>query len=111
MFPRAAALLHVSPISDVIAVISPDTFKRPIYAGSAIATVKSSDAFKIITVRQTAFAPAVVEGGESKLETVKFDGGGLLCMLTVIVLTKWVSEQIAKSDRPELGILSKKCNL
>jgi electron transfer flavoprotein alpha subunit len=71
VFPRAAALLDVSPISDVIEIDSADTFKRPIYAGNAIATVKSADALKIFTIRPTAFAPSAAEGGNAAVEEVK----------------------------------------
>jgi len=92
--PRAAALLDVAAISDITAVISPDTFERPIYAGNVIATVQSSDAKKVITVRTTAFDPVAAEGGSASVEAVAsvHDAG----------LSTFVSEEIAKSDRPEL---------
>ena len=65
MMPRVAALLDVMQISDISAVVSPDTFVRPIYAGNALATVQSKDPIKIITVRGTAFAPAEASGGSA----------------------------------------------
>jgi len=92
--PRAAALLDVNQISEIIAVISPDTFKRPIYAGNVIATVQSTDAVKVITVRTTGFDPVAAEGGSAAVEAVAFaqDAG----------VSSFVKEEIAKSDRPEL---------
>jgi len=94
IIPRAAALLDVSPISDVVEIDSPDTFKRPIYAGNAIATVKSSDTLKMLTIRPTAFQAACATGGSGEIvETAPGESD----------LTKWVSEEIATSDRPELG--------
>ncbi|KAJ3257329.1 hypothetical protein HDU77_002736 [Chytriomyces hyalinus] len=102
IIPRAAALLDVSPVSDVIEVKSEDTFVRPIYAascldgaGNAIATVKSEDKVKLLTVRSTSFAPAVSTGGAATAEagaTAATESG-----------TEWVSEEVVKSDRPELG--------
>ena len=94
MLPRAAALLDVQPISDIIAVESADTFKRPIYAGNVIATVQSSDAIKVISVRTTAFDAVAVEGGSAAVETVDIaeDAG----------ISSFVGEELAKSDRPEL---------
>jgi len=92
--PRVAALLDVMQISDILSVESEDTFTRPIYAGNAIATVKSSDAKKVITVRGTAFDKAATEGGSASIEAVSgaSDSG----------LSSFVSEEIAKSERPEL---------
>lgn len=92
--PRVAALLDVMQISDILSVESEDTFTRPIYAGNAIATVQSSDAKKVITVRGTAFDKAAAEGGSASIEAVSgaADAG----------LSSFVSEEIAKSDRPEL---------
>jgi len=92
--PRVAALLDVGQISDIIAVDSPDTFQRPIYAGNVIATVQSADAKKVITVRTTAFDGVPAEGGSASVESVEsvHDAG----------LSSFVSEEVAKSDRPEL---------
>ena len=92
--PRVAALLDVMQISDILSVESEDTFTRPIYAGNAIATVKSSDAKKVITVRGTAFDKAETEGGSAKIEGVTGAGES--------GLSTFVSEEIAKSERPEL---------
>ncbi|KAI8900999.1 hypothetical protein BC833DRAFT_646548 [Globomyces pollinis-pini] len=94
VFPRAAALLDVSPISDVTSIDSADTFQRPIYAGNAIATVKSTDKIKLISVRTTAFKASAAEGGSASVEDTA---------VTAAASTKWVSEEIVKSDRPELG--------
>lgn len=94
VLPRLAALKDVSQLSDVIAVDSADTFKRPIYAGNAIATVKSDDALKVITVRSTGF-DAVGTSGSATIETVD-----------VVVdnsQSSFVKEELAQSDRPELG--------
>lgn len=93
--PRVAALLDVAQISDICGVESADTFKRPIYAGNAIATVKSNDAIKVMTVRSTSFDPVSAEGGSASVESsseVK-DAG----------VSQFVSEELAKSDRPELS--------
>ena len=91
--PRIAAKLDVAPVSDIVEVVSPDTFVRPIYAGNALETVQSSDAKKVITVRPTAFA-AAGEGGSASVETIS--GGDAS-------KTAFVSEEMVKSDRPELG--------
>jgi electron transfer flavoprotein alpha subunit len=91
--PRIAAKLDVSPISDIVEVVSADTFVRPIYAGNALETVQSSDGKKIITVRPTAFA-AAAEGGSASVDTI---AGGDASKTT------FVSEEMVKSDRPELG--------
>ncbi len=91
--PRIAAKLDVAPISDIIEVVSNDTFVRPIYAGNALETVQSSDGKKVITVRPTSF-DAAAEGGSAKVETVKGADGGK---------SAFVSEEMVKSDRPELG--------
>src|SRR5207253_8218498 len=72
--PRAAALLDVMQITDILSVEGPDTFTRPIYAGNAIATVKSKDAKKVITVRTTAFEKAAREGGDAAVEKVDAAG-------------------------------------
>ena len=92
--PRVAALLDVMQISDILSVESDDTFTRPIYAGNAIATVKSSDAKKVITVRGTAFEKAAPSGGSGTVEAV--DAG------THDAKSKFVSEEMSKSERPEL---------
>jgi electron transfer flavoprotein alpha subunit len=92
--PRVAALLDVMQISDILSVESEDTFTRPIYAGNAIATVKSSDAKKVITVRGTAFDKAATEGGSGTIEAI---GGA-----SESGLSSFVSDEIAKSERPEL---------
>ena len=91
--PRVAAKLDVAPISDIIEVVSNDTFVRPIYAGNALETVQSGDAKKVITVRATAFQPAA-EGGSAPVETASGADAGR---------TAFVSEEMVKSDRPELG--------
>jgi len=98
IMPRVAALLDVAQISDIIAVDSPDTFKRPIYAGNVIATVQSSDAKKVITVRTTAFDGVAEEGGSAAVESVDavHDAG----------LSSFISEEVAESDRPELTAAS-----
>ena len=93
--PRVAALLDVDQISEIIAVESADTFKRPIYAGNAIATVRSTAPIKVITVRATGFDPVAAEGGSAAIEAVGVvkDAG----------ISSFVGEELAKSDRPELG--------
>ncbi len=92
--PRVAALLDAEQISEIITVESADTFKRPIYAGNAIATVQSSDSVKVITVRATGFDAAAADGGSAAVEAVDVakDAG----------VSSFVSEELAKSDRPEL---------
>lgn len=92
--PRVAALLDVMQVSDILSVEGPKTFTRPIYAGNAIATVESSDAKLVITVRGTAFAKAAATGGSAAVEAVSAtpDSG----------LSTFVSAEIAKSERPEL---------
>ena len=91
--PRVAALLDVMQISDILSVESGDTFTRPIYAGNAIATVKSSDAKKVITVRTTAFEKAAREGGSGAVESVSGSDAGL---------SSFVGAELSKSERPEL---------
>ncbi len=91
--PRIAAKLDVAPITDIIEVVSPDTFVRPIYAGNALETIQTSDAKKVITVRPTAF-DAAPDGGSASLETIKGADAPK---------TDFVSEEMVKSDRPELG--------
>ena len=92
--PRVAALLDVMQISDILSVESADTFTRPIYAGNAIATVQSSDAKKVITVRGTAFAKADATGGSAAIEAVSGSGDA--------GISTFVSAEIAKQERPEL---------
>ena len=92
--PRVAASLDVMQISDILSVESADTFTRPIYAGNAIATVQSSDAKKVITVRGTAFAKAAAEGGSASVEPVSGAGDS--------GLSTFVGAEIAKLERPEL---------
>lgn len=92
--PRVAALLDVNMISEISAVESADTFKRPIYAGNAVATVQSDDAIKVITVRGTAFDGVGAEGGSATVENLDVikDAG----------TSSFVGEEVAKSDRPDL---------
>ncbi|MCB1652016.1 MAG: FAD-binding protein [Alphaproteobacteria bacterium] len=94
IMPRAAALLDIQQISEISAVIDADTFERPVYAGNAIATVKSGDAKKLITVRTTHFDAAPAEGGSATIENTssKGDSG----------LSAFVSQETSKSERPEL---------
>jgi electron transfer flavoprotein alpha subunit len=92
--PRVAAMLDVAPISEIIEVVAPDTFVRPIYAGNALETVQSADAKKVITVRATAFK-AQGEGGSAPVEAVDPGPGA--------PHTRFVSDEIVKSDRPELA--------
>lgn len=92
--PRAAALLDVAQISDIVEVKSPDTFIRPIYAGNAMATVQSSDSKKLITVRTTGFAAAEAEGGSASVEAVNAADNPALSV--------YVRDELTKSDRPEL---------
>jgi electron transfer flavoprotein alpha subunit len=96
--PRVAALMDVQQISDISGVVSEDTFERPIYAGNAIATVQTSDAIKVLTVRGTAFDPVAAEGGSATVETLDIvkDAG----------LSTWVKDEIAKLERPELTAAS-----
>ena len=95
LMPRVAALLDTSQVSDIIKVVSADTFLRPIYAGNAFATVKSLDTKKCITIRPTSFDPAPTSGGSA--EIVKADAG------EASSLTKFIKREEVKSDRPELG--------
>ena len=92
--PRVAAKLDVSQISDISAVISEDTFERPIYAGNCIATVQSSDSIKVITVRTTGFDACEATGGSAELTAIDND--------TDAGVSSFVKEEIAESDRPEL---------
>jgi electron transfer flavoprotein alpha subunit len=94
VMPRAAALLDVQQVSEIVAVEAPDTFVRPIYAGNALATVKSSDAIKVITVRTTGFDAVAASGGTAPVEAVNApaDSG----------LSAFVGREVQKSERPEL---------
>ena len=94
ILPRAAALLDVAQVSDIIEVVDAETFKRPIYAGNAIATVKSSDPIKVITVRTTAYDGVSAEGGSAAVEA--------LDAATDVGISAFEKEELAKSDRPEL---------
>ena len=98
LMPRVAALLDVAQISDIVTIKSTDTFVRPIYAGSALATVQSGDAIKVITVRTTAYAEAEAEGGSASVGTVD----------TVIEqsVASFVSEELSVSERPSLSAAS-----
>jgi electron transfer flavoprotein alpha subunit len=93
LLPRVAALLDVMVISDVTAVISADTYERPIYAGNAIQTVQSTDAIKVLTVRTASFS-ATAAGGSAPVENVGFAPGASP--------SAWVEDRVAASDRPEL---------
>jgi electron transfer flavoprotein alpha subunit len=93
VLPRVAALLDVMVISDVSGVVSADTFERPIYAGNAIQTVKSSDAKKVVSIRTTAF-DAAGTGGSAPVETVSVPANP--------GLSEWIEDKVAASDRPEL---------
>ncbi len=92
--PRVAALLDVMQISDIVAVEGPDTFQRPIYAGNAIATVRSKDAKKVITVRGTAFEKAAADGGSAEIEQIGGTGDA--------GLSSFLGAEVAHSERPEL---------
>ncbi|MDA8604993.1 FAD-binding protein [Gammaproteobacteria bacterium] len=94
LMPRISAKLDIQQISDIISIESEDTFKRPIYAGSCIATVKSNDSVKLITVRATAFDPASLDNNDIPVESID--------AIDASNISEFVSEEIAKSDRPEL---------
>jgi len=93
--PRVAALLDISQVSDIIKVKGPDTFVRPIYAGNAFATVKSSDKKKCVTIRPTSFDPAPTSGGSAPIEKVE--------AVNVPNISKFIKREETKSERPELG--------
>lgn len=95
VLPRVAALLDVMQLSEVIEVVAPDTFKRPIYAGNAIQTVRSSDAVKVVTVRTAAFAPTASGDGTADVVTIGDAGDP--------GLSRFVENRFAASDRPDLG--------
>ena len=92
--PRVAALLDVAQVSDATKIITPDTFERPIYAGNAVATVQSTDAIKVITVRTTGFDAAAATGGSAVVES--------LVTVADSASSSFVGSEIAKNDRPEL---------
>lgn len=92
--PRVAALLDVAQLSEIVGVDGPDIFTRPIYAGNALATVRSADPVKVITVRGTAFAAAAASGGAATVETVTAPVGS--------PLSRFVGQELSKSERPEL---------
>ena len=94
LLPRISAKLDVQQISDIISVESEDTFKRPIYAGSCIATVKKNDSVKLITVRSTAFDPVALDTSDIPVESINVSDSANI--------SEFVSEELAKSDRPEL---------
>jgi electron transfer flavoprotein alpha subunit len=94
VMPRAAALLDVQQVSEIVAIESADTFVRPIYAGNALATVKSADKIKVITVRATAFDAVAATGGSAKVESAQAPGDS--------GLSSFVGREVAKSERPEL---------
>jgi electron transfer flavoprotein alpha subunit len=94
VMPRAAALLDVMQISDIVKVVAPDTFERPIYAGNAIETVQSTDKWKVVTIRAAAFPPSG-GGGSAKIEKIATG--------PVPALSRFKDETIAKNERPELG--------
>src|SRR5215468_9425901 len=94
VLPRVAATLDSAQVSEIISVESPDTFTRPIYAGNAIASVQATDAIKVITVRPTNFDAAPAQGGNAAIENVTPVGD--------VGLSKFVSRDVVKSDRPEL---------
>lgn len=98
ILPRVGALLDVQPISDVSAVIDASTFKRPVYAGNVIATVKSNDTIKVLTIRGTAFDAAPASGGSAVVEAT----GAAHASTT----SSFVGEEVAKSDRPDLTAAS-----
>jgi len=94
LMPRVAALLDVAQISEITAIVDADTFVRPIYAGNAMATVKSADPIKVVTVRVTAFEPAATEGGSAAIEEISGAQASSL--------VSFVGQELTKSERPEL---------
>lgn len=95
LLPRLAGLLDVQPVSDVIEILAPDTFKRPVYAGNAIATVQSSDAIKLLSIRTTAFDASDI-GGNAPVEALADIG------VNTTATSKFVSAEMTVSERPEL---------
>jgi electron transfer flavoprotein alpha subunit len=102
VLPRLAAAMDVQPISDIIGVKDADTFVRPIYAGNAIATVKSKDAVKILTVRSTAFDKAALEGSDAAIEPAPTAANEA----ADLGLSQWLSAELSKSERPSLTAAS-----
>ncbi len=98
LLPRVAALLDVAQLSDVVEVISPDTFVRPIYAGNALATVKTTDKVKVLTIRTTGFDAVSSQGGSAEVV--------ILEQVIDSTQSQFISEQLAESDRPELTAAS-----
>jgi electron transfer flavoprotein alpha subunit len=96
LLPRVAALLDVAQLSDVLEVKDDSTFVRPTYAGNALATVQSSDPVKVLTVRPTVFDKAAREGGSAEVKEMAAPG-------EAVGICEWLSEEVAKSDRPELA--------
>ncbi len=94
IMPRVAALLDVGHVSDITAIVSADEFVRPIYAGSAMATVRALDPIKVMTVRVTAFDPVASEGGSAEIKPVD--------PAEAFAGSKWVGQELTKTDRPEL---------
>jgi electron transfer flavoprotein alpha subunit len=94
VLPRVAAVLDTQQISEIVAILAPDTFVRPIYAGNALATVRSKDALKVISVRATAFAPAAASGGAASIVAI--------AAAPAAADAKFVREELAVSERPEL---------
>ncbi|RDE19392.1 electron transfer flavoprotein subunit alpha/FixB family protein [Motiliproteus coralliicola] len=94
LLPRTAALLDVAQVSDIVEVVSADTFVRPIYAGNALATVQSQDGIKVITVRGSAFSAVDAEGGEAPQQP--------LGSVADSNRSRFISEEVSQSDRPEL---------
>ena len=94
VMPRAAALLDVQPISDISGVVDADTFVRPIYAGNALATVRSIDAKKLITVRAASFDPVAAEGGAASIEAAP--------AVDLPAISRFISSELSRSERPEL---------
>jgi electron transfer flavoprotein alpha subunit len=94
VLPRVAALLDVQPISDIAAVVDADTFVRPIYAGNGLATVQSSDAKKVLTVRAASFDPVAEEGGSATIEAAP--------SVAAQTMSRFISSELSRSERPEL---------
>ena len=95
VMPRAAALLDIAQVSDIVAVLGPDTFQRYVYAGNALATVKSADAKRVLTVRTTAFPAAPDSGGSAEVATV--------AAIDPVGLVTFLGREVARSDRPDLS--------